>query len=371
MAADRIIIIYPGTMNLREIRLTRLLRPLAVIIPLAIAGNIIYILAASEPQSLKSLGNYDIRYLILSVVLVLIPWVTHGGRVYLWNRAFGKDMRPSDALKTVAANDIGSAITPTAVGGGYVKLGFLVRYGFSPGEATLVTFLGSIEDGAFFAIAIPLAVILTRAWTNSTARAAFHNLISQWPLLLIAGAGVLAAYSILKRIKARAGRRTEPEASAKDQGFFIGIKMKLRAYRHEFLAALKFAARNGKRTFGLCVFLSGIGWSCRYGAISALVAGLGYKADPVLFFLLQWIVFTTMTLIPTPGAVGGAEMSFAIVFGKVVNPGLVPILTGAWRFITFYLIVGLGALYLAAAGRGSGKKREFLDKASVPEEVKA
>jgi uncharacterized protein (TIRG00374 family) len=358
-------------MKLRDVRLNRLLRPLAVIIPLAIAGNIIYIVAASEPQSLKSLGSYNIWYLILSVVLVFIPWVTHGGRVYLWNHAFGKDMRPSDALKTVVANDIGSAITPTAVGGGYVKLGFLVKYGFSPGEATLVTLLGSIEDGAFFAVAIPLAVILTRAWTNSMARAAFHNLISHWPLLVIAGAGVLAAYAIWTWIKARAGRRIESEALPKGQGFFIGIKTKLRAFRDEFLAALMFAARNGKRTFGLCVFLSGIGWSCRYGAISALVAGLGYKSDPVLFFLLQWIVFTTMTLIPTPGAVGGAEMSFAIVFGRIVHPGLVPILTGAWRFITFYLVVIVGALYLSAVGIGSGKKREYLDEANIPEEVKA
>ena len=62
------------------------------------------------------------------------------------------------------AVDLGSAISPTAVGGGFFKWGMLVQRGVTPGTAASLTTYPIIEDAIFFAISLPLAVILTEPW---------------------------------------------------------------------------------------------------------------------------------------------------------------------------------------------------------------
>ena len=85
-------------------------------------------------------------------------------------------------------------------------------------------------------------------------------------------------------------------------------------------------------------------WLSRHSVITVLVWSLGIPADPGLFWLLQWVVFTTMTLVPTPGAAGGAEAIFALVFGPLLPPSAVGWLVMGWRLLTFYILLLAGAL---------------------------
>lgn len=90
-----------------------------------------------------------------------------------------------------------------------------------------------------------------------------------------------------------------------------------------------------------------IQWICRYSAVTALVWALGIPVDPVLFWLLQWLVFTSMTLVRTPGAAGGAEAIFALVYGPLLPAAAVRWLVVGWRGVTFYLQLLAGALVFA------------------------
>ncbi len=348
--------------------LGKILKPLAIIIPLAITGNIAYILIAGKPGLLGSLIDFNIGYLLLAILMIFVPWLTHSARMILWGRVFGRDFRPMQALRTSVAAEVGSAVTPTSVGGGYVKLGFMIGYGFSAAEATLIMMLGTLEDAIFFAVALPIAVARTRAWDNPYLARAVENVVSHWPILL--GVAVLAVvvYFIWRKFKPVSNSRKDSR-SEKRPGFAARARAGLSKYRHELGAAIAFAARNGKSTLAVCVVLAGAGWVCRYGAISVLLIGLGHQADPVLLFLLQWVIFSSMALVPTPGAVGGAEVAFAVVHENIVPPGLLPLLTGAWRFLTYYLLAMVGALFLAFSDVGFTRGRE--DKITLVEEQKA
>jgi uncharacterized membrane protein YbhN (UPF0104 family) len=79
-----------------------------------------------------------------------------------------------------------------------------------------------------------------------------------------------------------------------------------------------------------------------------------------------------MVMIPTPGAIGGAELSFGLVYSGIVPAGVVPLLTGVWRFITFYLIIAVAAIILAITGVdfSDGHERRR-NKVKVYEEIKA
>jgi uncharacterized protein (TIRG00374 family) len=251
------------------------------------------------------------------------------------------------------ATDIGAALTPSTIGGSYAKLGILTTYGFSPGEATLVTLLGTIEDAGFFAIALPLSLVITGAWDDPGVKQLLRNFGSYWPWFLAIGAVVILAYALLvswRRNKSTAVLAAPENAS---RSIFSRLRAKWREYKGQFASASKFVREKHRRTFLACILFSGIGWTCRYSVITLLVLGLGYPADLVLFFFLQWVVFTLMGLFPTPGAVGGAEISFALIFRGFVPSGAIPIITGAWRFLTFYLIMIVGALIVVFFGAGN------------------
>jgi uncharacterized protein (TIRG00374 family) len=343
-----------GFFSLKDFKIGKIFKPLAILIPLAIAGNIIYILLVSRPYILRDLINIRVGYFILAVLLAFVPWLTHTTRLLLWSRAFQHRLKPKQALKTAVATDLGNAITPTSTGGGYIKLGFLIGYGFAPGEAALITFLGTIEDALFFMVSLPLALILSHAWNHPYVIAAFKNLISYWPAVAAIIALIVIGYIII--IRWGKPLLWKEEATDNKPGLMVRIRNGFNKYLDQFILASKFVLKSGKITLGTCTILAGIGWSCRYGAVSALILGLGFNVNLILFFLLQWVVFSTMILVPTPGAIGGAEMTFAVVFSGTVPGAVLPILIGAWRFVTFYMPVATGAIYMAINGTGRSAK---------------
>jgi uncharacterized protein (TIRG00374 family) len=336
--------IFANNYKFNAANLRRILKILLIIIPLAVAGNILYVIIATEPGIINHLNNFNGRFLALAVGLAFLPWLAQSSRILIWGRVFKKNIKPGQAFRTVLATEMGAAITPTMLGGSYAKLGFLVGYGFTVAEATLVTFLGTLVDAVFFALALPISLFWSRAWENPHVIRAWGDLISNWPTALILLALLSAVLIIIRKLNLTFNR-TSLKSGEKSTGRFVtGIIARIERFRSDLSSAAGFVLRQGKSSFAACVLVAGIGWCGRYGAISALIFGLGYPVDPVLFFLLQWVVFTTMTMVPTPGAIGGAEVSFALVYRGLIPSAVIPIAASAWRLVTFYLTVGLGSL---------------------------
>jgi hypothetical protein len=351
--------------------INRIIRIVSIIIPLALAGNIAYALLATDFSIMRGIGNYGVFYLIPAVVLVFVPWGAHTLRIFLWGRAFGKDLTLGESFRTAVATDLGAAITPSTIGGSYAKFGILASFGFSPGEATLITLLGTIEDAAFFMFALPMAFFVTGAWNDPGIRQVAANIARSWMVFVGIGATIVIGYIIFVKIRGRI-RASDPETTRNaPTGFRQKLKARLRTYGRQFAEAWGFVKNNHKATFLQCVLLAGAGWICRYSVITLLVLGLGYTADPILFFLLQWVVFTLMTLFPTPGAVGGAEVSLALIFRGVVPLGAIPILTGIWRFFTFYLIMITGAVILIIFGVGRSRNGAAAAARDLREKINA
>ena len=120
--------------------------------------------------------------------------------------------------------------------------------------------------------------------------------------------------------------------------------------RDEFIVAWSLIGRRGKTRFLAVVLLSSVQWACRCSVATAVMYGLGVPVDPVLFGLLQWVVFVMMIFVPTPGASLGAEASFAAVLSGFVPTGLLGLAGAAWRFFTFYLVLLVGLAVLPMIG---------------------
>lgn len=330
------------------------LRVALVVIPLGVLGNLAFTWFATDRDILRALGEFPRTWLLVALGLALLPWITNTLRLLIWTRFLGFRVRFVEAFRMTLAVDLGASVSPTAVGGGFLKWGMLVDHGVTPGAAASVTALPIIEDGIFFAIALPIALLLTAAWEvgalDPGAWGAVAGTAGSRVAILI---GIAAIIFLVVLVLARLILRG-----------VMGVRMQRWTLRGIARARRRITAAwadardvfaeildRGKAWLALSMLLTAVQWIARYSVITALVAFLGVPVKPVLFWALQWVVFTLMALMPTPGAAGGAEVTFAVVYGTLLPAGVIGIATAGWRFLTFYLQVGLAALLFPALAR--------------------
>lgn len=329
----------------------RLFRAVGMIMAVGLIGNVIYIGSQETWSAGDILASLRPEYFLLALVMSLVPLFTHATRIVMWSRVFRKPLTFSRAFTAVMFNELGSAMTPTAVGGGYAKLYYLYRSGFSTAQATLTMILGSVEDFAFVMTVVGAAFYLSASGDNPSLRIAADNVLHQAPYLFLLIGAVGAGYLIYRRLR----RNELPAVSERDVVTGEAKKPwreRFRAFRHDFFGAVGFAVRYGRTTLLLNTGLSWIGWVCRYGAINAVLAGFGLPVDQLLFPVLNWSVFTVNNFVATPGGMGGAETAFILVMGSFIPAGLQSLVTLVWRFGTFYLALLIGATFIAIRGTG-------------------
>jgi uncharacterized protein (TIRG00374 family) len=314
--------------NDRNINFSKILRISSILIAVGVFANIMFSILTTDRDTFLSLGSVPVSYLFLAGVLALIPWITNTLRLNIWTRFLGKPVPMGDLFCITLGNDLGSAVSPTAIGGGYVKAGMLIEQGISPGAAASLMTLGSVEDGVFFALALPVAAILSSAHKMPIFEKSLTMIassISKIPLLLavVIPVGYLLI-SYLRRKKT--------------------LWSKVRKTGTDFIRVYRMISDRGKTRFALSIGLTAIQWACRYSVISALLASLNIPVHPLKFFLFQWIVFTLATFIPTPGAAFGAEAAFYVVYSAFIPSHVIGIATAGWRFLTYYFQLSIGAI---------------------------
>jgi glycosyltransferase 2 family protein len=327
----------------------RAFRIALLLLPIGVLGNLAYMLLATDRALLDSLGSLPRSYLAVALALALTPWVTNTIRLFMWTRFLGYRIPLRDVVRMILVVDLGGAVAPTAVGGEAFKWGMMLRHGIRPGAAASLVLLPKLEEGFFFLFALPAAIIISNSWrlpvvANSllVLRLNVVPMIATLVVLVI-----VARLLVVGAMQGHGGERMRAWTSAR----WERSRRKLRRTWREARAVFRVIARRGKRLLAVSLLLTALQWGARYSVISALALFLGFPFDPVLFWLLQWVVFTIMSFIPSPGATGAAEVAFTAVYAALLPQGVIGVATAAWRLFTFYVPVGLAALLFPLLGR--------------------
>ncbi len=317
------------------LNLDRIVKPLLILVIIGVVGNLAFCLWTTDRQKLAELLRFDGRYLLLAMLLTLVPLLGHTIRTIMWTRFLGYRIGLVKLIKIVLANELAASITPTAIGGAPLKIAMLVQTGVRTGAAACVATLPTLEDTLFFIVAVPIAMTISSTWSHPV-----FNLISEgvdlhWVLpCLIVGLIGGAGLALLCR---RAGvkiRRWE------------GLQKQLKAVGTDFLNVCRMIGGTGKSRFVLSIIIAGIQWVCRNAVAAMLIASLGVEVEFIRFLLLQWVIFTLTLFIPTPGATGGSEALFYLIFKPLLPNEILAITVGGWRFLTFYWVLIIDAILL-------------------------
>ncbi len=286
----------------------------------------------------RALDNVAPAWLAVAAVLGIAPWFFSSGRIWMWARFLDCPISFRDALRTTTATELTSSISPKAIGGAPAKVAVMIDSGVRPGRAASILLLDNLADVVFFAAIAPAIAFFTARWKVPEVQEVLLRVLDKLgtvaPWLLGAIALLVVVALVWRR---RAPTRTDGGSK---------LRQALTQVRTDFLSAYALVARRGKlHSLAALGFTTGL-WLTRASVATAVIYGLGQQADPILFFLLQWVVFAMMVFVPTPGAALGAEASFAAIFDGFVVEGLLGVLTAGWRFFSFYLPLLFGLVLM-------------------------
>ena len=334
----------------------RLFRSALVLVPLGVVANIWWTWYATDHTVLAHLRRLPRQYLLLSLALALFPWITNATRMWLWGRFMGVPLSWRDNLGVTLGSELASSVVPTSSGTEVMRWGIFVQKGVPQGRAISIVTIGWLQDSLFFALAVPAAIVVSRAWELPVLRAVGRDARGRvgWIALLAAAAlfGLWLAWkAVLIGSLGEAPRRTGLRWTAR-------MRRRTARTRAEVREVREMVVRRGKALFVATWLITALQWCCRYSVVTAMAYFLAPQAhvDPVLFFLLQWVVFTALNFVPTPGASGGAEAAFVLVYSALLPAAVIGIATAGWRFLTFYLQLGLGSVIFTAMNLADARR---------------
>ena len=338
--------------------LDRIFRTALILVPVGVIANLALSWLATDHSVLRNLGQFQRKYLYLAILLALVPWFTNALRLLVWTRFVGYPIKFRDTFRITLGSELASSVLPTSSGGEVFRWGMMVQRGITQGQAASIVTLGYLEDLVFFATALPVAFVLSNAWdlpflqsVGSQFQDVRGRAVMIAILLFVVGLSLRFGWrAVLTGALGRRVRRTTLRWSA-------GFRRKSRKTRHDFRGVWRMVVARGKLRFLLTFVITAVQWSARYSVATAIAYFFGAPVDPLLFFLLQWVIFTAMMFVPTPGASGGAEAAFVLVYSALLPSGVIGIATAVWRLLTFYFQLTLGSIIFFAMNIADARGR--------------
>lgn len=294
--------------------------------------------------------------LLLAVLMVVGREV---GMIWRWRVLTDRDLSTMSCFRVTMLCEFTSAVTPTTAGGSALSMVFLSREGINLGRSTTITLTTLMLDELFAVVACPIIFLCVPVAEifgfsndpfNSGIATAFWLVyagICVVTVFLFLGALVMphriagflkwvTSFGLLKRWHVKAIETGDNMVVAGDELRHKPIKWWTEA-------------------FGA----TAMSWICRYLVVNALFLAIVSSAPQVIVFARQFVVWTLLTVSPTPGGSGISEWLFTNYYGDLIGDvSMALVLAVLWRIFTYYiyLIVGVCVLPRWMQSRNGNKQ---------------
>ena len=257
-------------------------------------------------------------------------------------------------LQVILLWEFGSAATPSSVGGTTLAIFLLAKERISPGRSTAIVMFSIFLDELFFITIIPIFFLLLGKVALIPDASAIEGLTSEsllngllvwfvvaftiifgYTLILAYGLFInplgmkrllyrLFSFRLLKRWQKGAIKAGTDIIIASDEIKGQNVSYWLKAY----IATM-------------------ISWVGRFLVVNCILIALAGDLDHFLIFVRQVMMWVIMSVSPTPGGSGIAELSFATFLADAIPlKGLEATLSLLWRLISYYPYLFIGVFLL-------------------------
>lgn len=243
-------------------------------------------------------------------------------------------------LRGQIAWDFFSNVTPSAIGGAPFAAVYLARdKQIGVGETTAFMLFSILLDQLWFALTIPIVIVgsmyleVIPDAVGEVGMAGFMlYFIGMLAWVVVFGYATMFRPDVLQRLASRIFRLRWLRR------FHDRVDHSMRQMRRRAKVL-----RSQPPTFYVKGFLLTIGtWASRYLLLLFVVWSFYEEFDKVLLLFRTAAMTLGSLIMPTPGGAGGIEALYALFIGTLIpSAALAPTLL-AWRFLAYYLFVGLG-----------------------------
>ena len=319
-----------------------------------------------RPDSYRALVVVKGRPLLAALAALAGSWGLNTLRAWLVARSLGHPIRGWVAFRAVMAGSYAAALTPFAGGGGPVEA-LVLSQGGLPYPLALASVTASGIVAQFVLLAAALAVVFSPIPLPGLP---VLRLVLKWLLALYA-AGLAAVVAALLRLELLAGpidrllgwlQQRAPRAArqlarwrVRSRAFLTGTSAGIRTvlqHRPAVVAALA-AIYLG---YYLLIFLV------------APIIGLpmGLDLPPGVILAAQFPLFLLAATVPTPGGSGGIEAAMAAMVAPHLPLPAVGVFVTAWRVLTLYPSMAVGAVAAVSSLRATGQNRSRAGRLHSP-----
>jgi len=316
--------------------LDKTINTLVIVISIGIIAHLVFLLITNDQNIFQYLYRIKLPYVGLILACLLANWLGHAGRLMVWTRYLGQQFRFRDALRVAIYTELGAAITPTLIGGGPIKFALLLRNRLSTGKAGFLTLLNGLEDFIMYSTVLIIGFFHARGSIFKILGSILESIRSNIPRFFIVIALILTLIILFRKINFL---RRFGFVPLKYRIAFQKLIQELKGGWHEMLHSFNQVRIDGLRYLLVSLCILFIQWTFRFTVLIILLYALDIAFKPFQVYIQQWIVYLTMIFIPTPGASGGAEATFYLIFEKQLPRDLLPLIISTWRFFMYYLML--------------------------------
>lgn len=308
------------------------------------------------------------QLLALAALLVFVPTLTNTLRLTFASRFLGYRLGLARSLRVVTGTILANSLTPSAVGGMPIKVLFLIGEGIEARRAISLTSFQVAEDAlSLFGLAALSATVSGFAPADflvvdlNAAGPAAQGL--RTAAVIFAGVCAVTVATGALVWAGLLGMRLRATLAGLARRLRLSLAMVVRDWGD--------LLRRGKAVALLNLLLACVQWSVRFSIAGLVLSAFGTAWQPALFWLLQYLVQTISSAVPSPGGVGGAEAGFLLLFAPFVEPEVLLPAMSTWRLLFFYLPLVGAALIFSALRRRARRLRRIAARqhsTSIPAE---
>lgn len=316
---------------------------LLVILGLTI-GALWFALKDNYKQVLSCISKMNSISLIIILAWGALFTAVWGLVYFVLGRKYTKNYRPGKGMIVAFVGAFFSGITPSSTGGQFAQAYIMKKQGIKVSDGASLLWADFIIYQTTMMIYVTILFVLKFGYYS--AQSAWFNII----LLgyVINAIVIVALYTIA----------LFPNVYVKLSGKLVHILGKIHVLKNpektldswtlsmqSFTGEIKHLSQD-KKSIVICVLINFIRLSLYYSLpfVIALALHIPLKTSQFIDVMaLSSFVTMANSFIPIPGASGGTEVVFALLFGSMMND-----LTGAvlvlWRFSTYHFVLIIGGI---------------------------
>lgn len=321
---------------------------LKTLLPVAIGIGVVVWLFGSE-FSISQFRQIPLSSHVAWAIILAILMVAGRelGMMWRWRVLTDRQLSWWQTLKVTLMCEFTSCVTPTTGGGSALSMIFLHREGINLGRGASITMITLMLDELFFVVTGPVIVLLMphKALFGFTA-STFVGGVTTAFWIVYAGIVGVTIFLFL-------GALVWPRHIARALNRLFSLRLLRR-----WLPAVEELGRNltaagaDLRTRPASWWIeaftaTALSWICRYLVVNALFLAFATSASQMVVFARQFVVWTLLTVSPTPGASGISEWLFTNYYGDMLaDTSTALVIAIIWRILTYYLYLLLGIITL-------------------------